>query len=126
MGGDKFGWALDEDRRLTEEALSTHVNFSSLYDADVIHICNWYHALELPKTLLKNKVVLCHITGEPRRLMTQEKFHYLYNFVDYWVTHSSQAYDQCSISIGPTTLIPYTLTIKLLLTLNLVKVPKRN
>ena len=124
VGGDKFGWALDEDRRLTEEALSTHVNFSSLYDADVIHICNWYHALELPKTLLKNKVVLCHITGEPRRLMTQEKFHYLYHFVDYWVTHSSQAYDQCSISIGPTTLIPYTFDDKTFVHLKLGKSSK--
>lgn len=108
VGGDQISWALDEDLKNIKRCTGQFATETSLHAAEIIHLCNWYHAFTIPQEFLDSKIVICNVTGEPRRLLGHPNFHRLFSMVDFWVTHSRQAHDQWLKLIGPSFRIPYS------------------
>jgi glycosyltransferase involved in cell wall biosynthesis len=108
VGGDQISWALDEDLKNIKRCTGQFATETSLHEAEIIHLCNWYHAFTIPQEFLDSKIVICNVTGEPRRLLGRPDFHRLFPIVDFWVTHSHQARDQWLKLIGLSVRIPYS------------------
>jgi glycosyltransferase involved in cell wall biosynthesis len=107
-GGDGIGWAVDEDLRLTRQAISNIVELVATPDeADVIHSLWWWKLLDLSPEILCTKRVICHVSGEPFRLMGVLDHAWMMDQVGTWVTRSTQAQSQMSQLGIPNRLIPY-------------------
>lgn len=98
-GGDEIGWALDEDLRLTRQALEGIVEFVDLPRCEVVHAIWWEGVLALPEEQLIGKKIICHMTGEPFRYLTLPRYRHAVSQVSGWVAGSSQAAQQLS-SVG--------------------------
>ena len=93
-GGEGIGWAIDEDLKLTRRALEGFVDFVDIEHADTIH-CLWWNALlYMPSGSLSGKRVICHVSGEPFRMMTLPEHNRVMPLVDLWITRTRQARDQ--------------------------------
>ena len=107
-GGDRMGWAIDEDYQLTRRALTGVVQFCELADCEVVHTMWWESVLDLPAKELVGKRVICHVPGEPHRYLTLPPFRRAAEKVGLWVVRSRQAADQFTALGSPNVLIPYT------------------
>jgi len=90
-GGDGIGWAVDEDMRLTRAALDGLVELVPLERCDVIHSVWWEGLIGLEPRQLRNRVVLCHVPGEPFRYFGIPAHRLAMSAVHLWVPRSSQA-----------------------------------
>jgi glycosyltransferase involved in cell wall biosynthesis len=107
-GGDHSGWALDEDMRLTQEALRNIVELTDFEHCDVVHSVWWEPLLALPTATLAEKVVLCHMSGEPFRYVSLPRYRHVVRLVDSWIAQTHEAAGQCSSISLPYVLVPYT------------------
>lgn len=98
-GGDGFGWALDEDLRLTIDAAKSLITpVKTPEEADIIHSI-WWESL---KNLSTNKPVLCHLTGSLFRYLTLPEFSFYATGISQWITRSSEALEDLkSIKLEP-------------------------
>jgi len=107
-GGDHSGWALDEDVRLTQEALKDIVELTDLEHCDVVHSVWWEPLLALPTAALAQKLVFCHMSGEPFRYVSLPRHRHVVRLVDSWIAQTREAARQCASIALPHVLVPYT------------------
>lgn len=108
VGGDRVNWALDDDLRLTQQALSGQVVLTPPAEAEVIHSMWWWGLSEVPEPLMRGKRVIAHVPGEPFRYLKQTDYHPLAQRVGRWVVRTREAHRQLT-SIGlSSALVPYT------------------
>jgi len=93
-GGDKIGWALDEDLKLVRQALQGQVDFSDLASCDVVHSVWWSRLVNIPHKQLHGKRVICHIPSEPLRYFMIPKHRHVMPLVGQWIVRTSQAEKQ--------------------------------
>jgi len=106
-GGDGIGWAVDEDLKLTREALEPIVDLVELPESEVVHSVWWEGLMMLPPEQLAGKRIICHVPGEPFRYLALPRHRHAVAMVGEWVTRSSQAREQFR-SVGiPSTTVPY-------------------
>lgn len=106
-GGDGIGWAVDEDLKLTREALAPIVDLVELPESEVVHSVWWEGLMMLPPEQLSGKRIICHVPGEPFRYLTVPRHRHAVTMVGQWITRSSQAKEQFrSIGISSAT-VPY-------------------
>ena len=107
LGGDNVGWALDDDLARTREALEGVVNLVPVEESEILHVASWSQLLRLPSDLVADRRVICHLTGEPARLLGVPGFERMRDVVGFWVAQSRQAEEQWTSLIGPCVRIPY-------------------
>ncbi len=106
-GGDGIGWAVDEDLRLTAQALDGIVEPTGLDECKAIH-CVWWEGLTmLPRAGLTGKRIICHVPGEPFRYLAVPAHRAAMALVGGWVTRSTQAQAQFKGVGIESTMIPY-------------------
>lgn len=110
-GGDGSGWALDEDARLTREALKGYVEFTGFEECDVVHSVWWEPLLALPTAALGQKHVFCHMSGEPFRYLGLPRHRHVIQLVDSWIAQTREAVRQCTSISLPQFFVPYTTDI---------------
>lgn len=110
-GGDDIGWAVDEDLKLTREALAGLVEFVDIGDAEVVHMVWWEALLAVPEERLEGKRIICHVPGEPFRYMTYPSHCRAMEVVGRWVTRTSQAKHQLAEVRVDSVLIPYLIDV---------------
>ncbi len=64
-GGDDMGWAVDEDLKLTRQAIEPIVDLVDLDDAEIVHGLWWQSLMLWPTERLEGKRIICHVPGEP-------------------------------------------------------------
>jgi len=112
-GGDSLGWALDQDLILTQSIISDFVCAVPFKECDIVHSVWWEPLLAIPKDLLCEKYVICHMSGEPFRYLKHHNFYKVLNVVDEWIVRSRQAQQQLNTMGLRSTLIPYTVDINI-------------
>lgn len=92
-GGDGVGWALDEDLRLTRQALERipEIKLTDLDSCDVVHSCWWIPLESIPVEKLNGKKIICHMSGEPFRYFQQPEFSSSISRVGLWLSRTKQA-----------------------------------
>ena len=111
--GDRAGWAVDEDRRLTAMALEGVADLvTDPVEAEIIHACWWAPLMELPVEVTRGRHVVCHMTGEPARCMGEGAFASAIRRVTHWVVQSRHALDQMRCLSSAVSLIPYTVDVE--------------
>lgn len=104
-----MGWALDSDLQQIRRALEGMVDFTDLEQCEVVHSVWWEPLLDIQESKLVNKRVVCHLSGEPFRYLTQPLFSMAMTRVGQWISQSSEAKKQFE-SIGlKSVIIPYTI-----------------
>ncbi|CAG1001507.1 hypothetical protein PHYC_02921 [Phycisphaerales bacterium] len=108
--GDEAGWAIDEDRRMTHRALEGVVDFvEEPSAADVIHACWWEPLMRLPRATIDGKPVLCHMAGDPARVLGEPRFLAAVHRVTHWIAQSRRALDRIATLGRPVSYVPYAL-----------------
>ncbi len=107
-GGDGIGWALDEDLRLTRQALEGHVEFVDLQACEVVHSVWWEPLLSIAPAILSTKRIVCHMSGEPFRYLCLPRHRHVVDSVDNWIAQTRQAARQCAAIGLPHSFVPYT------------------
>ncbi len=107
-GGDRAGWALDQDLKLTTQALEGLVELTDLDHCEVVHSVWWEPLLTLPPLTLEGKSIVCHMSGEPFRYLSLPRHRHAASLVDCWIAQTSQAARQCRAIALPHVRIPYT------------------
>jgi len=110
-GGDGIGWAVDEDLKLTREALAGLVDFVDIDDAEVVHMSWWEALLQVPEEQLEGKRIICHVPGEPNRYMTQPGHSRAMELVGRWLTRTTQAKQQLADVRVESVLVPYLVDV---------------
>jgi glycosyltransferase involved in cell wall biosynthesis len=106
-GGDGIGWALDEDLRLTRQALEGFVEFTDLETCEVVHSVWWEPLLSIAPATLSAKRIVCHMAGEPFRYLSLPRHRHVVGAVDCWISQTTQAARQCGAIGLPHMCIPY-------------------
>ncbi len=106
--GDGAGWAVDEDRRLTLQALEAIApRVDHPREAAVIHACWWRPLAEIPLSEIDGKPVVCHMTGDPARCMGEPEFLSAFNRVTMWIAQSRSALERLRTIQAPVAYAPY-------------------
>jgi glycosyltransferase involved in cell wall biosynthesis len=102
------GWAVNEDRRLTRAALDPIVEWvDAPRDAQVIHACWWEPLMRLDRAAVEGKHVLCHMAGDPARVLTETPFGGALRRVNAWVAQSLGAFEKMKLLAGRVAYVPY-------------------
>lgn len=110
-GGDDIGWAIDEDLRLTRQALIDLVDFGDLSQCDVVHSMWWEGLMMIPREKLIGKRIICHVQNEPFHYLAVPAHRHAFSIVGMWVTRSSEgAHELNSLGIS-NCLIPYAISV---------------
>ncbi len=110
-GGDGIGWAVDEDLKLTQEALEGTVDLTDLRECQIVHSVWWEGLMILPRDLLIGKRIICHVPGEPFRYFAVPAHRHALSMVGRWVTRTSQASLQLSGLGIASEQIPYLIDV---------------
>jgi len=106
-GGDGIGWAVDEDLKLTRQAVAPLVHLTDVQAATIVHAVWWWGLLGLSDEQLMHKRIICHVPGEPFRYFTVPEHRRAMGLVGHWITRTSQAARQLK-SLGiESDLVPY-------------------
>lgn len=106
-GGDGIGWAVDEDLKLTREAVEPLVHLTDLKTATLVHAVWWWGLLGFSDEQLLHKRIICHVPGEPFRYMTLPEHRRAMDLVGHWITRTSQAAGQMRALGIESDLVPY-------------------
>ena len=91
--GDATGWAIDEDRRLTQRSLEMLPDLVTLVDrpedAQVIHAVWWEPMVELPRELLHGKPVVCHMDDATHAHLGKPVFQRALARTTHWVAQNA-------------------------------------
>jgi len=114
-GADNYRWALDEDFKETQKALEGFLALThSPHSADIIHSVYWESLKDLPESILKNKFIICNLSGEWDRYERDFRTPFLHiaQFVNTWVVRSHQAQKDLEKRGKTCFFIPYTVDTK--------------
>ncbi|MDX2132019.1 MAG: glycosyltransferase [Planctomycetota bacterium] len=93
--GDGTGWAVDEDRRLTAMALARVATLvPTPPEAEVIHACWWEPLMALPADAVRGRAVVCHMAGDPARVLSEPRFRGAVRRVTTWIAQSRGALEK--------------------------------
>lgn len=109
FGGDRIGWAVDTDLAITRRTLAGAIEETALEDCQVLHAVWWEPLAALPPSSLAGKRVVCHITGEPFRILTEKRFRRVMDRVGCWIAQSNQAHRQIEALGLSVVRVPYAL-----------------
>ncbi|MCB0121910.1 MAG: hypothetical protein KDE58_06675, partial [Caldilineaceae bacterium] len=112
-GGDNMNWALDDDLRMTHQAIQELVEFTSLKECDVVHSMWWAELGEIPDDLLLGKRIICHVPGEPFRYLKHPAFSAMMDKVGLWIGQNQQAVAQLNALRVANRYIPYAVNADL-------------
>ncbi|MCB0108921.1 MAG: glycosyltransferase family 4 protein [Caldilineaceae bacterium] len=112
-GGDNMNWALDDDLRMTHQAIQELVEFTSLKECDVVHSMWWAELGEIPDELLLGKRIICHVPGEPFRYLKHPAFSPMMDKVGLWIGQNQQAVAQLNALRVANRYIPYAVNADL-------------
>jgi glycosyltransferase involved in cell wall biosynthesis len=90
-GGDGIGWAVDEDLKLTKQAVEKFVDLVDLPESEVVHAVWWWGLLPSTPESLIGKRVICHVPGEPFRYFALPEHRRALSLVGRWITRTRQA-----------------------------------
>lgn len=108
-GGDGVGWAIDEDLRLTAQALEGIVDLVDLDECEVVHMAWWEGLNLLPREKLEGKWIVCHVPGEPFRYFSLPPHRNAVPVISTWISRNSQAKRQLE-SVGiKSEMVPYAI-----------------
>ncbi len=107
IGGDRIGWALDMELKLTRRSFSSNIQTSNIFQNDVLHAIHWKSLLNVPRELLIGRRVLSHLTHAPEAAFSQTEFGGIEKLVQLWVVRSSQAQQAFNARGLRNMLIPY-------------------
>ncbi|MEI6437710.1 MAG: glycosyltransferase [Candidatus Omnitrophota bacterium] len=94
IGQDKAGWAIDEEFRLTRQALEPFVEFTELAGCDVVHAIWWDRLADISPAKLAGKKVICQLENPPFFWIRQPNFRTAFKTVGMWVAQSKESCDQ--------------------------------
>lgn len=106
-GGDDIGWAVDEDLKLTRQAIEPVANLVDLAEAEIVHGVWWESLMLLQRDRLHGKRVVCHVPGEPFRYFAVPDHRRALPIVGRWITRTTQAARQLESIHIPSDMIPY-------------------
>ncbi|MFZ4575186.1 MAG: glycosyltransferase family 4 protein [Phycisphaerales bacterium] len=107
--GDEAGWAIDEDLRLTREAITPFVQFvDHASEASVVHAVWWEPLVRIPAEHLAGKHVVCHMAGDPVRCWGEPRFLKATRRVTAWIAQSRAAMEKLRAVGAPVRYAPYT------------------
>lgn len=110
--GDEDGWAIDEDRRLTLRSLEGVVSIvDTPAAADVIHACWWDPLMRLPLADVSGKPVICHMAGDPARVLAEPRFRGAMRRVTHWIAQSRSAEERLRTIGVDVTYVPYAVDL---------------
>jgi glycosyltransferase involved in cell wall biosynthesis len=92
VGGDGFGWALDEDLEQTRQALDGVVELVDLPACDVVHSMWWGGLAQVGRENLTGKRVICNLSGHPARYLAIPEHRHSVPLVSCWLARSRQAF----------------------------------
>jgi glycosyltransferase involved in cell wall biosynthesis len=111
-GGDDVGWAVDEDLKLTRQAIAPIVELVDLSEAEIVHSVWWEGLMLQPEEKLRGKKVFCHVPGEPFRYFTAPKHRLALPLVGRWITRTTQAARQLESINIPSDIAPYLVDVE--------------
>jgi glycosyltransferase involved in cell wall biosynthesis len=94
IGRDEAGWALDEEFRLTKQALEPFVEFVDLSESQVVHSIWWDGLAAIPVKKLMGKKIVCQLENPPFHWIKQPSFRAALRTVGMWVAQSQESRDQ--------------------------------
>jgi glycosyltransferase involved in cell wall biosynthesis len=106
-GGDGIGWAVDEDLKLTQQAVASLVDLTDLQEATLVHAVYWWGLLGFSDEQLQQKQIICHVPGEPFRYLTVPEHRRAMGLVSHWITRTSQAAGQLQALGIESDVVPY-------------------
>src|SRR5260221_5321957 len=106
-GGDRLGWALDMELKLTRQSFSTGIHVSNFLQNDVLHVIRWNSLLNIPRELIQERRVLSHLTHAPEAAFAETGFARAEKMVQLWVVRSTQAQQMFNMRGLHNVLIPY-------------------
>jgi glycosyltransferase involved in cell wall biosynthesis len=113
IGKDNAGWAIDEEYRLTKEALGSFVDFVDIKECDVVHAVWWDTLAQVQERDLVGKKVICQFENPPYHWIKQPHFRKAFRTVGLWVAQSTQAAEQLRALSIPYSLCPYKVDVSL-------------
>ncbi len=112
-GGDSQNWALDDDLRLTRQALQNVVELVKLSESQVVHTMWWSGLKHVPHSMLVGKQIVSQVPGEPFRYYRNPQYSQVANMVGSWITPTKLAQKQLQ-SVGVNSaLIPYVVNMEI-------------
>ncbi len=94
--GDATGWAIDEDRRLTQRSLEMLPDLVTLVDrpedAQVVHAVWWEPLVELPRGALAGKPVVCHMDDATHAHLGKPVFQRALARSTHWIAQNAETY----------------------------------
>ncbi|HMK33910.1 MAG TPA: glycosyltransferase [Desulfomonilaceae bacterium] len=110
-GGDEIGWAVDEDLKLTRQAIESIVELVDLPEAEIVHGAWWQGLMLQPKEQIEGKRVVCNVPGEPFRYYTIPEYRNALPLVGHWITRTTQAAAQLRSIQIESDLVPYLVDV---------------
>ena len=107
-GGDKVGWAIDEDLRLVREALAGECESTSLAQAEAVHVPWWVNVLPFSRDELRGKHVVCTAENSPFYYITEPEFLKARERVTQWIVRSHEGAAQFAALGIASRYAPYT------------------
>jgi glycosyltransferase involved in cell wall biosynthesis len=112
-GGDRIGWALDEDLRLTKQALQDIVEFTDLEEAEVVHSVWWEGLRLIPADQLSGKRIICHMQNDLfRHEFSDPRFRHVRSMAGLWIARGTQESQNLASVKMNNLIIPYTIDLK--------------
>jgi glycosyltransferase involved in cell wall biosynthesis len=109
IGGDKIGWALDQDVETFRDALPASAQIVGLREANLVYSPWWKGLSSLGSTELAGKKILCGFDNPPFYWITRPDFRLARHVVGHWVCHCVESLEQAR-SIGlAASLVPYAI-----------------
>ncbi len=112
-GAEKINWAVNDDLKLTKEALADFVDLvDQIEEADVIHAVNWYGLSDQSEALLQKKYIICHLPHDVRYMLAQPSYLHIMPFIDKWIVPSRKAEQYVKLLSLPYAYIPYAINLQ--------------
>jgi len=112
FGGQKIGWALDEDLARARQAVAGQIIECSFARSAIIHSAWWPPLLQLGSRGLNGKKVVCFADNPPAFYLTRPGFEQAAARVDLWIARSQEAVRQFSELGLPVAFAPYSVDPK--------------
>lgn len=106
--GDQAGWAVDEDLRLTVEAVRPHATVvADPADAEIIHAVWWEPMMHLDAATLRGRRIICHMAGDPVRCWSEPRFLRAMARTSLWIAQSRSALHKLRAVGAHAAFVPY-------------------
>jgi glycosyltransferase involved in cell wall biosynthesis len=106
-GGDRVGWAMDEDLRLLRVAAKQLAADVPLKKANIVHSVWWLPLVRMPRHRLVGRRIVVHLSGELGRYLVEPGFADALKMVSLWVARSRRGAAELKAAQLPHGKLPY-------------------